>query len=51
MKTYQFIAWINLAVIIILILDKGIQGMFNSIGKIGGILITVAIIAVLQKKS
>ena len=51
MKTAKIIAWIYLAVIILIILMKGIPGMFNSIGWVGNGLITIAIIIVVQKES
>jgi hypothetical protein len=50
MKTAKIIAWIYLASIVFMILMKGIPSVFNNIGGIGSLLITLAIVIVAQKK-
>ena len=50
MKIAKIIACIYIASIVLMILMKGIPGMFNTIGTIGSLLITVAIIIVVQKE-
>lgn len=50
MKIAKLIAWIYLVSIVLMILMKGIPAMSNTIGGIGGVLITVAIVIVLQKE-
>lgn len=51
MKTAKIISWIYLAMIVLMILMKGIPGMFDTIGWVGNGLITVAIIIVVQRGS
>lgn len=50
MKAAKIISWIYLIFIIILVLEKGLPGTFNTIGWIGNGLITIAIIIVIQKE-
>lgn len=50
MKTAKLISWIYLIFIVLLILMKGIPGMFNTIGWVGNGLITIAIIVVVQQE-